>query len=520
MKTKIKNISTILIAAIMIIANINLPAYAYSEEYQEVYVEGNKTERKGTQLAITAGKDKKEYKVNEKIHVKARIEQIGTGTSSNISFSSNIDYVGSDINAPVIIRDSIKISNNGEDVTDKMRIEFNGYNDKVSNQFSFFYYDDLKPDKSFLVEYDVQLSENTDETKDYAILIHASDRYTIYSGGWISEQSLANCRLPITIKTAPIQKDVEIKGLDEDTLIGIPDAKVEVYDKENNAIETGYTNENGALIIQQLSEGDYSFREVEAPEGYYKNENIFYFSIGEDGEVTGDTVFFNKKIKVYGLTINYIDKDTNKLIHAISTTINENTAYNCSKECTIEVPGYVFDSVEGNLKGIIKNDTVVNVYYVAEKDSCKLNINYIDTDTNKIIKTDTKEYEKGSEYDITDSYKVEIDGYDYAEITGELKGIILDDMDISVYYKRHTDGEKDKENIEDGEIEPDKKPEDNPDEKINNQEDNNDEEIEVKNSEKIDNLVQTGDNSHVAVYGGILLISILGLVFILYKKRK
>ncbi len=76
----------------------------------------------------------------------------------------------------------------------------------------------------------------------------------------------------------------EITG--EETL---PDTRIEVKNEAGEVIFRAYTDENGQLPNIPLTPGNYTFREVYAPEGYSLSEAIMAFSVDEKGNVIGDT---------------------------------------------------------------------------------------------------------------------------------------------------------------------------------------------------------------------------------------
>ena len=66
----------------------------------------------------------------------------------------------------------------------------------------------------------------------------------------------------------------------------IPNTIIEVYTENNQRIFTGKTDENGKIIIKNLSAGQkYYILEKEPATGYVITDEIVYFEITEDGEV-------------------------------------------------------------------------------------------------------------------------------------------------------------------------------------------------------------------------------------------
>lgn len=70
----------------------------------------------------------------------------------------------------------------------------------------------------------------------------------------------------------------------------IPDCGIEILDENKNVIIQGRTDENGIVEFDELEVGKYYFREYDAPEGYYLNEELFEFEITENGQTVKATM--------------------------------------------------------------------------------------------------------------------------------------------------------------------------------------------------------------------------------------
>lgn len=79
----------------------------------------------------------------------------------------------------------------------------------------------------------------------------------------------------------------------------IPGALIEVKDEAGNVIYRAYTDENGEIPDIPVTPGQYTFREILAPEGYALNEAEMRFTVDADGNVTGDTVIRDDFTRVY-----------------------------------------------------------------------------------------------------------------------------------------------------------------------------------------------------------------------------
>lgn len=70
----------------------------------------------------------------------------------------------------------------------------------------------------------------------------------------------------------------------------IPDCGIEILDENKNVIIQGRTDENGKVEFDNLEVGKYYFREYDAPDGYYINEELFEFEITENGQTVKATM--------------------------------------------------------------------------------------------------------------------------------------------------------------------------------------------------------------------------------------
>ena len=93
--------------------------------------------------------------------------------------------------------------------------------------------------------------------------------------------------------------EVILRKIDEDSLNGVADAEITVYDKMNTVVATGKTDNEGNFKVQYLPYGTYTFKETVAPEGYVRNSNTFTFTIDRNGVVTGDSVITNKQTEYH-----------------------------------------------------------------------------------------------------------------------------------------------------------------------------------------------------------------------------
>ena len=112
-----------------------------------------------------------------------------------------------------------------------------------------------------------------------------------------------------TITNKPIQGSLVITKISES---GNPlkGATFEVLDSSGKVVETGTTNIQGQLSIDNLVAGNYTYVETVAPSGYVLDNTPGVFSITTNGEVISKQII--NQIITGSLSINKIDSVTNK----------------------------------------------------------------------------------------------------------------------------------------------------------------------------------------------------------------
>lgn len=95
----------------------------------------------------------------------------------------------------------------------------------------------------------------------------------------------------------PIIGILEFTKVDFSTSEPLPNTLIEIYKEDNTLIYSGYTDQEGKIIIDELRYGRYYILEKEAPEGYEINSEKMYFEILHDGEIVKATIK-DEKVKV------------------------------------------------------------------------------------------------------------------------------------------------------------------------------------------------------------------------------
>ena len=233
-----------------------------------------------------------------------------------------------------------------------------------------------------------------------------------------------------------VEVDVIIKNIDNKTLEPIQGSTAIIYDENNKKITEEITDKDGSITISKLKPGTYTFENTKPADGYYKNENVYRFEIKKDGTIEGDTIYTSTKINNYKLTLNYIDKKTNTVLDTKEKIYRENSTYDLHKDFNLTITGYDMDHIDNPLIGTITKDTTINIYYNKQLKDYNITVKYVDKETDKILKTEKKEYKENSTYDIYTDFELNMEGYTRDSISGDESGVITENKVITVYYNR------------------------------------------------------------------------------------
>ena len=124
---------------------------------------------------------------------------------------------------------------------------------------------------------------------------------------------------------------VVITKVDKDSGKKLAGAEIAIFDSKSNEVYSGVTNENGELAVIYLAEGDYTYKELKAPEGYGLSTTVKKFTVAADGTVTGDMTMENNRIELVitktditgkqpipGATVEIFDADGKSVYKAVT----------------------------------------------------------------------------------------------------------------------------------------------------------------------------------------------------------
>ncbi len=203
--------------------------------------------------------------------------------------------------------------------------------------------------------------------------------FTVNKDGTISHGENGGIIYNETIKT-----NVEITKRIEGSQTPLEGAEITLYDADRKQIVTKTTEENGKVIFENLEEGTYYYKETKAPNGYVLNEEMYTFTVNNDGTITygenggiiyNDIIRVNVTIKKYekgtgvplaGAVIGLFDKEGNALIGQDGEQIKATTGTNGEiRILNLREGTYIYKEIEAP-EGYILNNTMYT--FVVEKD--------------------------------------------------------------------------------------------------------------------------------------------------------
>ena len=169
-----------------------------------------------------------------------------------------------------------------------------------------------------------------------------------------------------------------------------------------------------------------------------------YDSVDKDNLTitTGENVIniYYTKRNDLSYTVNYLEKDTNKVLHNQKT--QGGMTYEAevkSADEVIDINGYKYDSADKDTLTITTGENVINIYYT-KIDGLSYTVNYLEKDTNEVINP-AKTVDGMTFEDVVTSRDeiISIDGYNFDSVDKETLTIGTEENIINIYYTKRTD---------------------------------------------------------------------------------
>ena len=174
--------------------------------------------------------------------------------------------------------------------------------------------------------------------------------------------------------------------------------------------------------------------------GYnYDSVNVDPLVLSDNTVLNVMNIYYTKRTDL-GYTVNYLEKDTNKVLNQSKVVNNvEFDAVINGRNEVITIDGYVFNSVNPEELTIGTDSNVINIYYTKRTD-LGYTVNYLEKDTNivlrnsKVVNNVEFDTEINSEEEIID-----ITGYEFDSLNPEKLVIDVENNVINIYYTKRTD---------------------------------------------------------------------------------
>ena len=217
------------------------------------------------------------------------------------------------------------------------------------------------------------------------------------------------------------------------------------YTKRNDLSYTVYYKEQGteneladAKVVNGQKFGDVVTENAIDIDGYNKvNPTSAEITITTG---TNEHTFYYTKRNDLSYTVNYLEKDTNTVLHEAKTVGNQTfgTIITSSDE-VITIDGYNYDSVDKITLTIGTSENVINIYYTKRTD-LSYTVNYLEKDTNTVLHEAKTVGNQTFGTIITSSDEViTIDGYNYDSVDKITLTIGTSENVINIYYTKRTD---------------------------------------------------------------------------------
>ena len=238
-------------------------------------------------------------------------------------------------------------------------------------------------------------------------------------------------------------------SVDKDTLMITTDENIIniYYTKRNDLSYTvNYLEKDTNIVLHEpkVTENMTFETEITSSKEVIDIDGYNYDSVDKDTLIIGTgenviNVYYTKRNDL-SYTVNYLEKGTNRTIHAPKVTQNMTfgTEITSSKE-VIAINGYSYDSVDKDSLIITTGENVINIYYT-KVSGLSYTVNYLEKDTNEVLQAPKTKGDMTFEDEIISSNEViDIDGYNYDSVDKDKLVIGTGENVINIYYTKRTD---------------------------------------------------------------------------------
>ena len=238
-------------------------------------------------------------------------------------------------------------------------------------------------------------------------------------------------------------------SVDKDTLtITTGENIINIYYTKRNDLSytVNYLEKDTNIVLHEpkVTENIVFETVIESSKEVIDIDGYNYDSVDKDTLVIGTgenviNVYYTKRNDL-SYTVNYLEKGTNRTIHAPKVTQNMTfgTEITSSKE-VITINGYSYDSVDKDNLIITTGENIINIYYT-KVSGLSYTVNYLEKDTNEVLQAPKTTGDMTFEDEIISSDEViDIDGYNYDSVDKDKLVIGTSENVINIYYTKRTD---------------------------------------------------------------------------------
>ncbi len=309
----------------------------------------------------------------------------------------------------------------------------------------------ITPAKKGILDNDELTHKNLDENatvKDRIVLVYdnetngKAENITLNQDGTFSYNATKDTLGKITYKYY-VETTVTIDGKSQVVRSNVTTITLNVIKNPTKYVVNYLEKGTDKVLHDAKSEDGNVYDEIKLADVIMAIKGYNYDSVNVDPLVLSDNtvlnvmnIYYTKRTDL-SYTVNYLEKDTNKVLNQSKEVNNVEfeTVINGRNE-VITINGYVFNSVNPEELTIGTDSNVMNIYYTKRTD-LSYTVNYLEKDTNKVLKDSKVVLNRTFEEVIKASNEViEIAGYKFVKANPEEITIDVEGNEINLYYEQ------------------------------------------------------------------------------------
>ena len=299
------------------------------------------------------------------------------------------------------------------------------------------------PAEKGILDNDELMHKNLDENAtvtDRIVLVYddetngEAENITLNQDGTFSYNATKDTLGKITYKYY-VETTVEVNGKSQVVISNVSTITLNVIKNPTKYVVNYLEKETNKVLYDAKLEVGNVYDEIKLSDVIMTINGYNYDSVNVDPLVLSDNtvlnvmnIYYTKRTDL-GYTVNYLEKDTNKVLNQ-SKEVNdvEFDAVINSEEEIIDITGYEFDSLNPEKLVIDVENNVINIYYTVLHGTVK--VKYVDSNDKEIIEPEIIKGQVGTDYEIKAK---EIAKYKLSKVVGNEKGKYIDGELVVTY---------------------------------------------------------------------------------------